>query len=100
MDNEKYNGWHNRATWAFNLWITNNEGDYRYWIEEAKNSDTSEELADRMKEYLEELQQTIIERPDHTTKEARQMLLDIGNITDIDYYEVAKGFFDELESEE
>ena len=95
MDNEKYNGWHNRATWAFNLWITNTEGDYNYWLEKAKASDDINELAEKMKEYLQDLKQDIIDNPENTTKEARNMLMDIGEIENIDYYEVAKGFFEE-----
>ena len=92
---EGYQGWTNRATWAFNLWITNTEGDYRYWQEEARNSDSSEELAKRMKDYLEDLQNEIVERPEETTREARLMISDIGDIHDIDYYEVAEGFYKE-----
>jgi len=91
----KYNGWSNRATWAFNLWITNTEGDYNYWLEEAKNSNTVKELAGKMKEYIEDLKQDILENPENTVKAARAMLLDIGETGDINYFEVAENFFNE-----
>ena len=61
---KRYNGWTNYETWAVKLWMDNEEGSYRYWIEasqetwaEAKADDilTREQrarynLADRLKE--------------------------------------------------
>lgn len=32
MANEKYNGWSNHATWNFQLWISNEEANYNYWL--------------------------------------------------------------------
>lgn len=97
---EKYNGWTNRETWAFNLWITNTEGDYNYWLEEAKGSESVSELAEKMKENLVELWDTLTETPEGTSREGRLMLKDIGDISEIDYFEVAKGFFDEAHEKE
>ena len=31
----KYNGWTNYETWNWNLWITNDQGEYETWINEA-----------------------------------------------------------------
>jgi hypothetical protein len=31
-----YNGWANYETWCVHLWLTNEEGSYRYWREEAE----------------------------------------------------------------
>ncbi len=33
---ESFQGWPNRATRAVNLWITNDETDYRYWADQAR----------------------------------------------------------------
>jgi hypothetical protein len=39
MANEKkYQGWANYETWAVKLWIDNEEGSYRYWNEEARDT--------------------------------------------------------------
>ena len=36
MDTKAYNGWTNYETWCVHLWLTNEEGSYRYWMEEAR----------------------------------------------------------------
>lgn len=33
---ERYNGWTNYETWCVHLWLSNEEGSYRYWREEAQ----------------------------------------------------------------
>ena len=60
-EEQKYNGWTNYETWAIKLWMDNDEGEYEYWQETAKeilNSTKGEEaeqkLASEMKEHFEE----------------------------------------------
>jgi hypothetical protein len=36
--NKKYNGWTNYETWCVNLWLNNDQGSYRYWIEAAETT--------------------------------------------------------------
>lgn len=38
----EYNGWTNYATWNVNLWLTNDEGSYNYWMERARDSEVNE----------------------------------------------------------
>jgi hypothetical protein len=35
-ETKRYNGWSNYETWCVHLWLTNEEGSYRYWREEAE----------------------------------------------------------------
>jgi len=65
---EKYEGWTNYETWAVNLWLLNDAGDYEYWLEMAgttykeaekskylsKKEEATITLADFMKESIEE----------------------------------------------
>ena len=32
---EKFYGWSNYETWSVNLWLSNEEGTYNYWAEQA-----------------------------------------------------------------
>lgn len=50
----KYNGWTNYETWLVNLWMSNDEGSYLYWAEEAKGYDDAHALADALKDHHEE----------------------------------------------
>lgn len=35
---DKYNGWTNYETWCVNLWLTNDEGSYNGWTEQAQTA--------------------------------------------------------------
>jgi hypothetical protein len=46
---EGYNGWRNWETWVTHLWLTNDEGTYRYWREQGEVFTTTHGLAYEMR---------------------------------------------------
>lgn len=61
MADVTYNGWKNYETWAVNLWINNDEGSHRTWVE------TAERI------YAEA-------RPTKVNSKAEQATLDLANV--------------------
>ena len=51
----KYNGWTNRETWCVNLWLTNDEGDYKWLTEIINDHGTFGESAQRLKDELNDI---------------------------------------------
>ena len=58
-----YNGWTNYETWAWKLWIDNEQGTQEYWLAEAKRTahrkDARYELAEALKTEAEENAPTV-----------------------------------------
>ncbi|OED44671.1 hypothetical protein ACH42_06950 [Endozoicomonas sp. (ex Bugula neritina AB1)] len=56
MSNEQgYNGYSNYQTWNVALWIFNEEGLYRYWIERQHEDNLPRELQDWIEENTPEV---------------------------------------------
>jgi len=58
-EQQGYNGWTNFETWAVNIWISSEEGDYLHWQEVAEgcrdeagsdNAEVVELLADKLRD--------------------------------------------------
>lgn len=47
----KYNGWTNYETWCVNLWLTNEEGTYRQWSDDARRHLAEAPESQRVKEW-------------------------------------------------
>jgi hypothetical protein len=94
-DDEEYQGWKNRETWAMALWLDNEQGLYnqsREVTREAiKNGGNLYDAEKAIKEWIEELEADACEAPQ---KELCKMFQDIGSLWRIDWSEVAESRFD------
>lgn len=114
---DEYNGWTNRETWAIQLHLSNNEGDYNAMRERAVElvNETDQSvaspvalMADYIKDWTEEVFDSVLTiEPgifdDHgvsfSTQEARNFVSDVGSWWRADFYEIAEHWIDEaLES--
>ena len=106
-DDKKYNGWTNRETWAIQLHLSNNEGDYRAMCEQAEEYvrdcresheewNTAEEeatyrMADYIKEWTEEVFGMVTNPEDGPPSElARMFVSDVGSWWRADFQEIAE----------
>lgn len=93
-----YNGWTNYETWCVHLWLSNEEGSYRYWREEAgrhlkeDREDARFSLARRLKSELEEA----------SPLEEASLFSDLLNaaLSEVDWHEVADAFLEDLEPDD
>lgn len=90
---EEYcNGWSNRETWLFNLWITNEEVTYRHFWEMTKDIEEMDYPIDILAEEMEKYLDWLI---DHEELEGMLSDLATSTINRINFYEVAKTFLEE-----
>ena len=96
MNEQEYNGWSNRETWATNLWLTNDYGmtkDLEIYFQELHNEgepttpEIVRDFADYIESYLNELLE--FENLNQTTY---SMLTDIGSVYRVNWREIAEGF--------
>lgn len=113
---DTYNGWKNRETWAIQLHLSNNEGDYRAMCERAEEIVREREMvtatgrtlvgtmADYIKEWTEEVFSSVLDvEPGifddngmtFSTSEARMFVADVGSWWRADFYEIAEHWIDE-----
>ena len=103
-EDKRYNGWTNYETWAVNLWLTNEQGDYEFFREAARECFESAiedhpdyftpseqaryQLADRMKETVNEM-----------APECKGMYGDLlgAALSEVNWNEIANGFLEECE---
>ena len=55
-----YNGWRNYETWVTKLWIDNDQSEEEYWLEEAERYSKASDLAERLKDYHQDLMPALV----------------------------------------
>ena len=99
MTEQKYNGWTNHQTWAVKLHWDNNEGDYHEMTRQAKihkgHGASRGAFADYLKDQWEEIFQSVIDG--QATEAAKLMVQDVGNGADVDWYEIAHAYYEEVD---
>ena len=115
-NNDKYNGWTNRETWAVYTYLTNTENTYNWWrehISDLKNiAPTSRQvkdgiwserefvrfsLSDRLKEEHENIWNDAMERDGALSAETCKCLYDIGSLWRVNWDEIAKALIGDAE---
>lgn len=98
MSEETYEGWTNKETWAVKLHWDNNQADYSFFTQQAKEfkeeGKSVIDFSDFLKEQLEEIQETVFNG--EGTEEARNLLRDVGSIWRVNYDEIAKAYYEEV----
>lgn len=112
MDNESgYNGWKTYETWCVHLWLTNDEGTYRYWREEARRHRAEAPECSQVKERIWNKEQAAkFNLADQLEQEIEQaspldeatLFSDLLNtaLSEVDWHEVAAAFLEDLNPSE
>ncbi len=93
-----YNGWSNYETWAVNLWISNEEGSYRYWTDRTRElvAECADEDANRsaLSRLAEELKESIHEA---CAIDKASLASDLMNaaLGEVDWCEIARSMIDD-----
>jgi hypothetical protein len=103
MQEQEYNGWSNRETWATALWINNDQALYEiaqdYTKQELEGHDSGEEinpyyLGETIRNWIEEDLLTLENIAGN--KELFAMLTDIGSLYRVNWREIADSFLSEM----
>jgi hypothetical protein len=112
-NDEEYNGWTNRETWAIQLHLSNNEGDYDLMRETAREILSEEHtpgtfaftgavgaMANYIKEWTEEVFNAVLYPEDGPAGElARSFVADVGSWWRADFHEIAEHWIHEAREE-
>jgi hypothetical protein len=108
VEDQRYNGWKNHETWAVHLWLTNDQGDYNHWNDEARDVARSaldiQQVKDGIWEPREGCRITLAERLKDQLTDAQPDLgatlwadLFGSALSEVDWFEVAVAFLDECD---
>jgi hypothetical protein len=101
VTSEEYQGWSNRETWAVKLHWDNNEGDYNYFMDEARRfqrrGKESYVFADFLKESAEEIKEAVLSG--NATEEAKMFIDDVGSLWRVDWNEIAEAYYEDVKED-
>ena len=82
MSENEYNGYKNYATWAVNLWMNNDEGLYRWFMDVLRKHEDDYQAAKELKDFVEE-NNPLLDGPASMYQDIMQSALD-----DVDYVQI------------
>ena len=102
-----YSGWANYETWSVHLWLTNEEGSYRYWREQAQERREEARDCEQVEDAIWTIEQAERanlaaqlrnEVEEATPLEEASLFADLLNATlsEVDWHEIATAFLEEL----
>lgn len=116
MTDDRYNGWTNRETWAFQLHLSNDQGLYEMvtdWATDALDQAARDAaaageryaenpatirarwaLAEQLKDWAQEMAEDVFDEDVSTSPEIRLMIQTVGSFWRIDFDEVARAWID------
>lgn len=98
MTETTYNGWTNYQTWNVHLWLTNEEGTYRYWTEAAKEySKWATEEPEHRNEILELADRLQTEHEDAMPQDLKGPFSDLLTqaLEEVNWVEIAESLIEE-----
>ena len=93
MNHNEYNGWWNYETWVCALWLQNDQGSCTYWEEMTNEVESIYDLSNLIKDEIEE---------GDPTNDQASLYSDLMSdaISEINFNEIAKHFWDDYRSVE
>ena len=88
-NDEKYNGFTNRETWAVKLYIDNDQYFYSYYVDLLNRSSDAYDLARDLEDWWTVMIQDLLDCNNIRSAE-RNMIMDIGSLWRVNWLEIAQ----------
>ena len=102
MEQETYEGWSNRESWAVKLHWDNTEIDQNFFMHHAKQHREKKleayVFADFLKAQAEDIYHEVFEG--HGTEAGKLFVQDVGSLWRVNWLEIAEAYYNEVEENE